>query len=185
MVTIKKERFEDEKAGKNTTSRWVMLREIFGRLDVWTALLISIAASIRQSMFVATFNKWTRYVDDTIETESYLTLVFGFMAYSELIFSVLPGVLIDLCGRSTNKYIDRRIGVALGFIISIVLHLVCNIFWGKSGNTTYAIIAMLSYYAFRSFFFCTLQTSAAELFPVSYMVWTSGKDGLFVVHYPF
>ena len=118
-------------------------------------------------MFVATFNKWTRFVEDTDAAESNLTLYFGFLAYSEMAFAILPGILIDYCGRSTFKYLDRRIGTAIGLTIGVALHFLCTLYWGKPGNQTFAIISIIAYYAMRSFIFSSLQVAIAELYPVS------------------
>ena len=117
---------------EQTTSQTqlTILKKCFCRLDAWTGLFISMVSAIRQSMFVSTFNMWTRFVDDSEETERQLTLIFGFMGYSELFLALLPGILMDVCSRSGHRLINRTTGVVLGIAISILIQLVCNTAWG-------------------------------------------------------
>jgi len=117
-------------------------------------------------MFVSTFNKWTRFVGDDDATEKNLTMIFGFAGYCELLFAILPGIIMDVCAKSKSPYIDRRIGAAIGLAGSVAFALINNIFWGKAGCMGCAITSIVSYYAFRSFFFGSLQASVAVLFPV-------------------
>jgi len=141
------------------------LKKCFGRLDAWTGLFISMSSAIRQSLFVSTFNMWTRFVHDSEETERELTLIFGFMGYAELLLALLPGLLMDVCSRSRHRLVNRTTGVVLGIAISIVIHFVCNMAWGMSGSEKAGVVAIFAYYAFRSFFFGTLQAAIAEIFP--------------------
>ena len=63
--------------------------------------------------------------------------------------AVLPGILIDACNRSSKIWLNRRVGSAIGLTISIALHIILNTTWGVSGNRTVAVVAIVSYYAFR------------------------------------
>ena len=79
----------------------------------------------------------------------------------------LPGIIIDLCGASKIKGINRGVGAAFGITIGIVWHFLCTFFWAKSGSWSNAVVSITAYYAFRSFYFASFQVALAELYPVN------------------
>ena len=142
-------------------------------------------ASFRQNMLVAVYNSWTRYIgsittlfdypldhtffllpENTIEMESYLTLMFGVIGYAEIAFSILPGALIDLFAR----YTDRQWGILSCQTIAAVLCGVLSVLMGLRSQLA-AVIAITCYYMFRTFTFGSLSVFAAVCFPVRAQSW--------------
>ena len=98
--------------------------------------------------------------------ESYLTLMFGVIGYAEIAFSILPGALIDLFAR----YTDRQWGILSCQTIAAVLCGVLSVLMGLRSQLA-AVIAITCYYMFRTFTFGSLSVFAAVCFPVRAQSW--------------
>ena len=69
------------------------------------------------SRFVSTFNKWARYVEDTQENEQHLTLLFGFLAYTEVFYARSSNYL-RLIKLKANSIFDTLVTDAANWRIS-------------------------------------------------------------------
>lgn len=54
-------------------------------------------------MLVGSFGPWALWIENTMENESWLTLIFGIVGFAEIIFSILPGTMMDFFGKRFNR----------------------------------------------------------------------------------
>jgi len=127
---------------------------------LWTGCFFYLINAFRQNMLVGSFGPWALWIENTMENESWLTLIFGIVGFAEIIFSILPGTMMDFFGKRFN----RKWGVMICQLIATVL---CGVLSGLMGirSKTAAVASITLYYLFRTFTYGSLAVFAAECFP--------------------